>query len=121
MKEFKAIRGATTVSEDSPSLIEESTSELMKLIIEENKLLVEDIVSILFSITPDLKSANPATAIRKSLGWTSTPMLCVQEAYIEGGLSYCIRVLAHVSINKNKELKHVYLKEAQTLRADWCQ
>ncbi len=121
LKELKAIRGATTVSEDSSNFIEEASSELMRLIIESNELLVEDIISILFSITPDLKSANPATAIRKSLGWTSTPMLCVQEAYIEGGLPRCIRALVHISSDKNKKLKHIYLNDAQTLRADWCQ
>lgn len=120
MKLIKAIRGAITVEKDCSTQISEASAELINAIQQNNILQTSDIVSIYFTLTPDLKSLNPATAIRKELNWTNISMICSQEAFIEGGLANCIRVLLHVYLEENQIIKHVYLKEAQALRSDWC-
>lgn len=118
---IKAIRTATTVDQDLPELIKAASVEIMSLMLETNQLKLENIISVFFSITPDLKSFNPATAVRENLDWTEIPMICFQEAFIEGGLPYCIRALIHVQNCPKPEIKHIYLHKAQGLRSEWSQ
>ncbi len=120
MKLIKAIRGAITVEEDSKAQIREASVQLISSISQNNALKDLDIISIYFTLTPDLKSLNPATAVRENLNWTNVSMICAQEAFIEGGLPKCIRALLHVYLEENQQVKHLYLKEAQSLRNDWC-
>lgn len=82
-----------------------------------NGLVPEEIISALFTATSDLKSAYPAQAAR-SMGWTMVPMMCVQEMNVVGSLPRCIRVLLQVELEKEKEVKHVYLGAAKKLRPD---
>ena len=70
-----AIRGATTVDDDDPSAIRAATAELLRRIIALNDLTPNDIISALFTVTPDLHSAFPAHAARE-LGWTDVALLC---------------------------------------------
>jgi len=118
---IKAIRTATTVDQDSPELIKDASVEIMSLMLKSNELKLENIISVFFSITPDLKSFNPATAVRENLNWTEIPMICFQEAFIEGGLPYCIRSLIHIQNYQNHEIKHIYLHKAESLRSEWSQ
>lgn len=119
MKGILAIRAATTVTSDSSKEIRQATAEMVKAVLLDNQLESKDIISVLFTLTHDLRSLNPATAVREELNWKDIVMLCAQEALIEGGLPFCIRGLFHIRAEKDK-VKHVYLNGAKSLRADWC-
>ena len=112
-----ALRGATTVDADTPGDIKLRTEELLTQLIARNGLAVDDIVSILFTATPDLRADFPAAAAR-TLGLSHTPLLCAQEIPVEGAMSHCIRVLIHCYGRPGAVRHHVYLHEARELRLD---
>lgn len=113
-----AIRGAITVQENSEIDILESTKALLLAIIENNNLVNEDILSIYFTATNDITKVYPAVAARQ-IGLTNCSLLCAQEMYVEGSMKKCIRVLCQVQIDcQQKDVKHVYLREAKHLRPD---
>ncbi len=115
---MRGIRGATVVAADEPELIIEATKRLLEDITTANEVDVDDIASIMFTMTPDLRSAYPAQAARL-LGWTQAPLLGAVETDVDGGLPRCIRVLMHVNSRKPaSEITHVYLGKAATLRPD---
>lgn len=114
----RAVRGAITVENNSSDEIIEQTKILLKKIVEDNKIEQDDIISIIFSVTKDLDAAFPAVGARQ-LGWTDIALMCTNEVDIPGSLRKCIRVMMHINTDKNNyEIKHVYLKEAKTLRPD---
>lgn len=114
---LRAIRGAITVPEDSGAAIAEATAELLRAVMVRNALSPEDIVSIIFTATPDLRADFPAAAARQ-LGLSRTPLLCCQELAVEGAIERCIRVLLHVHVPEGREVRHVYLRDARQLRLD---
>ncbi len=114
---LRAIRGAITVPADTPEAIADATVELLMAVMERNALQPDDIVSIIFTATPDLRSDFPAAAARR-LGLSRTPLLCCQELAVEGAVERCIRVLLHVVLPADCEVRHVYLREARQLRLD---
>jgi chorismate mutase len=115
-----AIRGATTVEVDEAPAVRAATAELLQRIVERNGLKASDIISVLFTVTPDLRSAFPAHAAR-DLGWTDVPLLCTMEIPVPGAIARCIRVLLHVETPRARDrLRHVYLREARHLRPEWA-
>jgi chorismate mutase len=115
-----AIRGATTVDEDEASAIRTATAELLRRMVALNDLTPDDIISALFTVTPDLRSAFPAHAARE-LGWTDVALLCTMEIPVPGAIARCIRVLLHVdTATPRKRLRHVYLRGARSLRPEWA-
>jgi chorismate mutase len=77
-----------------------------------------DVASILFTVTPDLRSAFPAAAVRE-MGWTGAPLMCAQEIPVPHSLPRCIRVLVHWNTDRAQaQVAHVYLREAGSLRPD---
>ena len=115
-----AIRGATTVDEDDATAIRAATAELLRRIVALNELTPGDILSVLFTVTPDLRSAFPAHAAR-DLGWTDVALLCTMEIPVPGAIARCIRVLLHVETTiPRQRLRHVYLRGARTLRPEWA-
>lgn len=113
---LRGIRGATSVAVNTKEEIVKATKELLSNILQENGIKVEDIASILFSSTSGLNAEFPAAAARE-LGWNGTPLFCMQEIDVPGSVSDCIRVLLHLNTDKTqKEMKHVYLREAVNLR-----
>lgn len=115
-----AIRGATTVDRDDASAVRAATAELLRRIVALNELAPADIISALFTVTPDLRSAFPAHAARE-LGWTDVALLCTMEIPVPGAIARCIRVLLHVETTKSrKQLRHVYLRGARALRPEWA-
>jgi len=80
-------------------------------------VIVEDIVSVIFSATPDLRADFPAVAAR-SIGLSHTPLLCCQEIPVKDAIPRCIRVLMHVYLPRGADVRHVYLHEARQLRLD---
>jgi len=113
-----AIRGATSVDEDDPKEIAEATRELLRQIVERNSLEMDEIVSVFFTVTHDLKSAFPALAARE-MGWVGVPLLCASEIPVEGSMERCIRALIQVELRAPRPLEtHVYLRKAVALRPD---
>ena len=113
----RAIRGATTTTQDTCDAVSEATSELLSEVLSRNLLGPEDLISILFTATPDLVSEFPAVAAR-SLGLSSVPLMCAQEIPVEGAMARCIRVLIHCYSPAHRPIRHVYLRDARQLRLD---
>ena len=113
----KGIRGATVVEADEPQAIYEATKILLEEIIGANQLEIDNIITINFTATQDLKSAYPAKAARE-MGLNHIPLMCTQEMFVEDSLPRCIRVLILVNCFENQDIQHIYLKEAKSLRPD---
>ena len=95
-----------------------ATEKMLKAIIDENNLKIDDMISMLFSLTPDLDAAFPARAAR-NMGIVDVPLMCMSEIPIDGALEKCVRILLHVNSDKSlKEINHVYLGGAVVLRPD---
>lgn len=117
---IRGIRGAVTVTENTPETIREATKSLLSLIASENKITSEDIISIIFTVTNDLNAAFPAQAARE-LGWNLVPLLCATEIPVPGSLDKCIRVLVHAYMScSQEEVRHIYLGDSMKLRPDLC-
>jgi chorismate mutase len=112
-----ALRGAISVSHDDAQEILSATTELMQEIMERNAIEPECVVSCIFTVTDDLAAEFPAVAAR-ALGFERVPLLCAREIPVPGSLPRVIRVLIHYYAQDGHEAKHVYLREAATLRAD---
>ena len=113
----RAVRGAITVSHDTPEAIAAATGELLAALLDANDLVLADITSAYFTATPDLRSDFPAKGARAA-GWDEVPMLCAQEIDVVGALPRCIRVLLHIVVPVGTALRPVYLGEARLLRPD---
>jgi chorismate mutase len=114
----RGVRGATTVSENTHQAILGATREMLYLIIRANRMRAEDVASAYFTTTADLNATYPALAARQ-LGWYETALLCGHEMQVPDGLERCIRVLVHWNTTRSaREIVHVYLREAASLRPD---
>lgn len=114
----RGIRGATTVERNDAEEIREATQELLQMLLAENQLSTEDLVSAIFTVTSDLNADFPASSARK-IGWQLVPLLCATEIPVPGSLAHCIRVLLHVNTTRNqREIRHVFLRNAVHLRKD---
>lgn len=115
---LRGLRGATTCGVDTPDEINAATQELLVEMMGRNELAHDDIVSVIFTTSTDLTSTFPATAAR-SVGFGDIPLLCASEIAVPGSMPRCIRVLMHVYSTKSRdEIRHVYLRQAQSLRDD---
>ena len=116
----KAIRGATTATENSVEAIRDAVSELLDIIEDLNALDLNEVVSVTFSVTRDLDQIFPAAIARERPQWESIPLLDVQQMYVPTDLPYCVRCLIHFNTpNPDLDIHHVYLRQAQNLRPDW--
>lgn len=114
----RGIRGATTAETNSREAILEATSELLDCLVQANGVRREDVVSVLFSTTPDLNAEFPAVAARAA-GWEDVALLCMHEMSVPGSLQQCVRILIHVNTERaSHEMEHVYLRGAGVLRPD---
>lgn len=112
------VRGAISVAENTKESIIAATRKLLKEIVARNDLSIDDVASVIFTATADLDAAHPASAARE-LGWTNTPLLCMQEMSVIGGLPRCVRVLIMWNSDlRADQVHHVYLGEARSLRPD---
>jgi chorismate mutase len=115
---LRALRGATTVDEDTPEQITERVVILLQEMLDRNDVAHDDLVSIIFTSTPDIHSMFPAAAARK-IGMGDVPLLGASEITVEGGPTRCIRVMMHLTTElRRDELHHVYLEGASHLRDD---
>jgi len=117
----RAIRGATTATANTADAILDASRELLRAILAANALAPEMIISVLFTLTPDLDAAYPTRAARE-LGWTEIPLLDAQQPRVRDDLPRCLRVLIHCETERSaREIKHIYLREAKRLRPDLSQ
>ncbi len=116
----RGVRGATTVDVNSREAILERTSELLLKIVEMNEMDIDDIASMMFTVTADLDAVYPPAAARH-LGWTDVALFTTKEPPVAGSMHRTIRLLIHWNTTKKaSELIHCYLHEAARLRPDWA-
>lgn len=117
----RAIRGATCLDVDDAEHMRSRVVELVTAMLERNDIGVDDLISIVFTATPDLHSDFPAAAAR-GIGLEDVPLLCAQELDVAGALPRVVRAMAHTQINTARaEVVHVYLHGAEVLRRDLAQ
>jgi chorismate mutase len=112
-----ALRGAITVDRNDAEQILAATDELMRELMERNGLDASALVSCLFTLTEDLDAQFPALAARR-MGLSAVPLMCAREVPVPGALPRVIRVLVHYYAQDGHVPRHVYLREARSLRAD---
>lgn len=114
----RAARGAIVVAEDTAASMHASTGRLLASLLERNGVDHDDLISILFTVTDDLRSAFPAEAARQ-MGMGDVPLLCAREIPVAGAMPSVVRVLMHFHSERAlDEVTHVYLDGAEKLRDD---
>ncbi|MDP8976616.1 MAG: chorismate mutase [Actinomycetota bacterium] len=114
----RALRGATTVDSDSTEQVSERVQALVMAMLGRNEVSKDDLISIVFTATDDVRSMFPATAAR-ACGLGDVPLLCARELDVQGGTPLTIRVLMHITTELSRsQLHHVYLEGARGLRDD---
>jgi monofunctional chorismate mutase len=115
---MRAARGAIVVKEDTAVSLLEATERLLRALIDRNGVATEDLVSILFTVTDDLRAAFPAEAARR-MGLGMVPLMCAMEIPVRGSMASVVRILLHFRSDRAlSEVEHVYLDGAETLRDD---
>ena len=117
-----AIRGATSISVDTETELDLAVPELINAMMENNGVTPNEVISILFTGTPDIVSKFPATSLR-GMGFSDTPLICAQEMDVVDAHPLIVRVLMHVDLpgtlkELKEQIKHQYLREASKLRPD---
>ena len=114
----QALRGATTVDEDTEAQITDRVQALVGEMLARNGIGHDDIISMIFTATEDLVSIFPAAAVRAA-GLGDVPLLCARELSVKDGTPLCVRVLMHVTTERPRhDLRHIYLHGAHGLRDD---
>jgi chorismate mutase len=115
---LRAARGAIRVPSDDDEALLGSTERLLSAMLQGNEIADDDLVSIMFTATDDLRSAFPAEAARR-MGLGRVPLMCAREIPVEGSMPSVIRVLVHFHSDRSlDEVLHVYLDGAESLRDD---
>jgi chorismate mutase len=114
---LRALRGAITVEANEAEAILSATTELVREVMERNELAPGDVVSCIFTCTDDLDAEFPAVAARR-MGLSAVPLLCAREIGVPGALPRVIRLMLHCYANADAPARHVYLREAVSLRRD---
>jgi len=114
----RGFRGAVQVEADEPGLVLAATSELVTAVMERNGLSDDDLISMVFTATPDLTCQFPAAAAR-GLGLVDVPLLCAAEIPVPGAMPRVVRLLAHAETALTRaDVRHVYLGATVALRDD---
>lgn len=117
----RAIRGAVQVAANERTAVLAGTTELVCEVMIRNGLTPDNVISVLFTTTPDLTAEFPALAARK-LGFQDVPLLCASEIDVPGAMPRVVRLMMHVDTPRPRSaLNHVYLRGAASLRLDIAQ
>ena len=104
--------------ENTQEEILQATDELLRRMVDANGIHEHEVAAMFFTTTVDLNAAFPAVAARAQ-GWDRVALMCSHEMMVPNSLSKCVRVLILVNTEKTeRELVHVYLRDAKALRAD---
>ena len=112
-----AVRGAVQAAENSSEAILSATEKLVHELMEMNELSPEEMISAIFTTTPDLNAEFPAVAAR-TMGLAGVPLMCAREIPVPGAMARVIRVMVHCNFPSGRSVRHVYLGETRALRAD---
>jgi chorismate mutase len=114
----RAVRGAIQIDANERDDILKGTAELVTEVLQRNNIEPEDLISIVFTATPDLNAEFPAYAARQ-MGLTDVPLLCTTEIAVPGSMPRVLRLMAHVETPLTRaDIRHVYLRGASALRTD---
>jgi chorismate mutase len=114
----RGVRGAIQIDGDDREAILIGADELVREVLERNGIEPDDLISIIFTATPDLTADFPAYAARR-LGLTDVPLLCATEIAVPHAMPRVLRLLAHFETTRSRtEMRHVYLRGAAALRTD---
>ncbi len=117
----RAIRGAIQVEANTVEEIHAGVKELLNEVMAANSLVASEVISVIFTATPDLNADFPAAAARE-IGFGAVPLICASEIDVPGALNRIIRVMLHCNTRaKADEITHIYLKGAIALRRDLAQ
>jgi len=117
----RAIRGAIQVDANDRDAILDATAELVTAVMTRNDLTPHDVISVLFTVTPDLTTEFPALAARK-LGFHAVPLMCANEIPVAHAMPRVVRLMAHVDTDRPRaQIQHIYLRGAAALRLDIAQ
>src|ERR1700740_667184 len=106
----RAVRGAVQVDSADRDAILEATAELVTEVMSRNDLTTDDVISVLFTATPDLTAEFPALAARK-MGFHDVPLICAAEIAVPGAMPRVVRLLAHIETDRPRSaIQHVYLR-----------
>jgi chorismate mutase len=116
---IRGIRGATTVTSNSEEEILDRTEALIREMVQENKVEPSDIASVIISVTDDINAVFPAKAMRRLVGFTFVPVMCVKEIPVPDSLPFCVRIMMTVNTSVSPhEVNHIYQQNAIVLRPD---
>lgn len=117
----RAVRGAVQVDANERGAVLDGTAELVTEVMARNDLVPDDVISVVFTATPDLTAEFPALAARK-IGFQDVPLLCASEIDVPGAMPHVVRLLMHVETARSRgQIQHVYLRGAAALRLDIAQ
>jgi chorismate mutase len=117
----RAIRGAIQLDVDEREHLLKSTAELLTKVLHANNIDNSQLISILFTATPDITSEFPAVGARE-LGLGDVPLMCFVEMNVAHALPRVIRIMVHADLPVSRaEIQHVYLRGATALRKDLAQ
>jgi chorismate mutase len=112
------VRGATQLEVDEREHLLQRTAEMVRAVLDRNSLTSDQLISVVFTATPDLTCEFPAYAARL-IGITDVPLLCAREIDVAGAMPRVVRLLAHVQTDLARaDIQHVYLHGARGLRTD---
>jgi chorismate mutase len=118
---IRAVRGAVQIDVNERQAILDGTAELVTEVMARNKLSTDQVVSVIFTATPDLTMEFPALAAR-SLGFQEVPLLCCTEMAVPGSMPRVVRLMMHIETEVARSaIQHVYLRGAAALRLDIAQ
>ncbi|HSJ51505.1 MAG TPA: chorismate mutase [Actinomycetota bacterium] len=114
----RAARGAIVVPRDTADDVFAATGRLLAAMVERNGVATDDLVSMFFTATEDLRAAFPAEAARR-MGMGHVPLMCAQEIRVRGSMPRVVRILMHFhTVRRAEEIVPVYLDGAESLRDD---
>lgn len=114
----RAARGAISVERDEPDVVLEATERLVGAVLQRNGVERDDLISILFTVTDDIRSVFPAEAARR-MGLGAVPLLCAREIPVDGSMPSVVRILVHFHSELGlTDVTHAYLDGAEALRDD---
>jgi chorismate mutase len=119
MDTISALRGATTVEEDTIEEIDFAVKQLFEKLLEYNNLTEDDLINVCFTITSDLKSRNPAASLRSANYCSDVALFCAQEAEIDNMFEKVIRIMI-LCYKDKKHIRPVYLNKAGNLRREYA-
>lgn len=115
-----AVRGAVQLEREEATHVREQGAALLTAVLGPNELTAEDLISIWFTATPDLRCDLPAVAARGA-GIVGVPLIRAQEPGTEGAMPRVVRILADAETDLlRSRVAHVYLGAA-ALRKDIAQ